>query len=226
MDKLEIRARLAHIGVIPVVRVSSPEIACIVADAVAAGGVPIVEITMTVPGAIEVIRDLTTNARNGLLVGAGTVLDLETARRCIEAGAKFLVSPALDLKTVALAARQGVVMIAGALTPTEILTAWDAGSDFVKVFPCGLLGGPAYLRALRGPLPQVPLVPTGGVSLETAGDLIRAGAAALGVGNDLLQPEVRHLEMSAAITRTAARFAAIVREARSEVAAEAASQRT
>lgn len=226
MDKLEIRARLAHIGVIPVVRVSSPEIACIVAEAVAAGGVPIVEITMTVPGAIEVIRDLATNARNGLLVGAGTVLDLETARRCIEAGAKFLVSPALDLKTVALAARRGVVMIAGALTPTEILTAWDAGSDFVKVFPCGLLGGPAYLRALRGPLPQVPLVPTGGVSLETAGDLIRAGAAALGVGNDLLQPEVRHVEMSAAITRTAARFAAIVREARSEMAAEAASQRT
>lgn len=226
MDKLEIRARLAHIGVIPVVRVSSPEIACIVAEAVAAGGVPIVEITMTVPGAIEVIRDLATNARNGLLVGAGTVLDLETARRCIEAGAKFLVSPALDLKTVALAARRGVVMIAGALTPTEILTAWDAGSDFVKVFPCGLLGGPAYLRALRGPLPQVPLVPTGGISLETAGDLIRAGAAALGVGNDLLQPEVRHAEMSAAITRTAARFAAIVREARSEMAAEAASQRT
>lgn len=226
MDKLEIRARLAHIGVIPVVRVSSPEIACIVADAVAAGGIPIVEITMTVPGAIEVIRDLTTNARNGLLVGAGTVLDLETARRCIEAGAKFLVSPALDLKTVALAARRGVVMIAGALTPTEILTAWDAGSDFVKVFPCGLLGGPAYLRALRGPLPQVPLVPSGGVSLETAGDLIRAGAAALGVGNDLLQPEVRHVEMSAAITRTATRFAAIVRETRSEMAAEAASQRT
>lgn len=226
MDKLEIRARLAHIGVIPVVRVSSPEIACIVADAVAAGGIPIVEITMTVPGAIEVIRDLTTNARNGLLVGAGTVLDVETAKRCIEAGAKFLVSPALDLKTVALAARRGVVMIAGALTPTEILTAWDAGSDFVKVFPCGLLGGPAYLRALRGPLPQVPLVPTGGVSLETAGDLIRAGAAALGVGNELLQSEVRHVEMSAAITRTAATFAAIVREARSEMAAEATSQRT
>ncbi|HVB35891.1 MAG TPA: bifunctional 4-hydroxy-2-oxoglutarate aldolase/2-dehydro-3-deoxy-phosphogluconate aldolase [Candidatus Acidoferrales bacterium] len=225
MDKLEIRERLAEIGIIPVVRASSPEIACITADAVAAGGIPIVEITMTVPGAIEVIRDLTRNARNGLLIGAGTVLDVETAERCIEAGAKFLVSPVLDLKTVALAARRGVVMIAGALTPTEILTAWDAGSDFVKVFPCGSLGGPAYLKALRGPLPQVPLVPTGGVSLETAGDFIRAGAAALGVGNELLQPEAPRAEMSAAISRTAARFAAIVREVRSEMTAEAASQR-
>ncbi|MHB8524928.1 MAG: bifunctional 4-hydroxy-2-oxoglutarate aldolase/2-dehydro-3-deoxy-phosphogluconate aldolase [Candidatus Acidiferrales bacterium] len=225
MDKLEIRERVAEIGVIPVVRASSPEIACIAADAVAAGGIPIVEITMTVPGAIEVIRDLTRNARNGLLVGAGTVLDVETAERCIEAGAKFLVSPVLDLKTVALAARRGVVMIAGALTPTEILTAWRAGSDFVKVFPCGSLGGPAYLRALRGPLPQVPLVPTGGVSLETAGDFIRAGAAALGVGNELLQPEAPGGGMSTAISRTAARFAAIVREARLEMAAEEASQR-
>lgn len=225
MDKLEIRERVAEIGVIPVVRASSSEIACIAAEAVAAGGIPIVEITMTVPGAIEVIRDLTRNARNGLLVGAGTVLDVETAERCIEAGAKFLVSPVLDLKTVALAARRGVVMIAGALTPTEILTAWRAGSDFVKVFPCGSLGGPAYLRALRGPLPQVPLVPTGGVSLETAGDFIRAGAAALGVGNELLQPEAPGGGMSTAISRTAARFAAIVREARLEMAAEEASQR-
>lgn len=225
MNPRGIRERIAAIGVIPVVRTSSPQIACTAAGAVAASGIPIVEITMTVPGAIEVIRDLSANPRDDLLVGAGTVLDVETAERCVEAGARFLVTPGLDLKTVEFAARREIVMIAGALTPTEILTAWRAGSDFVKVFPCGPVGGPNYLRALRGPLPQVPLVPTGGVTIENAADFIRAGAAVLGVGSELLQPEAPASEMSAAIRRTAARFAAIVRETRSEMATGAASQR-
>lgn len=226
MNTREICERIAAIGVIPVVRASSPQIACTAADAVAAGGIPIVEITMTVPGAIEVIRDLSAKSRNDLLVGAGTVLDAEMAERCVEAGAKFLVTPALDLKTVEFAVRRKIVMIAGALTPTEILTAWRAGSDFVKVFPCGPLGGPNYLRAFRGPLPQVPLVPTGGVTLENAADFIRAGAAVLGVGGELIQPEAaHHTEMSASITKTAAKFAAIVRETRVEIAAGAVSLR-
>src|SRR6266851_2001777 len=161
MDKQVVRDRIVEIGIVPVVRAASAREARMAADAVCEGGIPIVEITMTVPGAVDVIRELAKNSGSQVLVGAGTVLNAEAARRCLDAGAQFLVSPGLNLQTVELAAREGKLMMAGALTPTEVITAWDAGSDIVKVFPCGQVGGAKYIKALKGPLPQIPLVPTG-----------------------------------------------------------------
>ena len=160
MDKQQVRERIVEIGVVPVVRASSAWEARMAADAVCEGGIPIVEITMTVPGAVEVIRELAKNSPADVLVGAGTVLNAEVARRCLDAGAQFLVSPGLNLQVIHLAVAEGKLMMAGALTPTEVITAWEAGSDLVKVFPCGQLGGAKYIKALRGPLPQVPLVPS------------------------------------------------------------------
>jgi len=218
MDKQEVRDRITEIGIVPVVRASSPRDARIAADAVCEGGIPIVEITMTVPGAIDVIRELTKNAASEVLVGAGTVLNAEAARRCLDAGAQFLVSPGLNLQTVELAVREGKLMMAGALTPTEIITAWEAGSDFVKVFPCGQVGGAKYIRALKGPLPQVPLVPTGGVNLDTAAEFIQAGAAALGVGGELVQAEALKSNKPEIIVENARRFLAIVKQARAQMA--------
>ena len=218
MDKQEVRDRIMEIGIVPVVRASSPRDARIAADAVCEGGIPIVEITMTVPGAIDVIRELTKNAASEVLVGAGTVLNAEAARRCLDAGAQFLVSPGLNLQTVELAVREGKLMMAGALTPTEIITAWEAGSDFVKVFPCGQVGGAKYIKALKGPLPQVRLVPTGGVTLDTAAELIQAGAAALGVGGELVQAEALKSNKPEIIVENARRFLAIVKQARAQMA--------
>ena len=185
------------------------------ADAIAKGGIPIVEITMTVPGAINVISDLVRSSPN-LIVGAGTVLDLETARQCLDAGARFLTSPGLDLKIVEFAVKENVLIIAGAMTPTEVITAWQAGSELVKVFPCAPIGGPAYIRALRGPFPQVPMIAAGGVNQETAADFILAGAAALGVGGRLIPKaavEHRHPEQ---ISELARRFLRIVQTARNK----------
>ena len=218
MDKQKVRDRITEIGIVPVVRASSPRDARIAADAVCEGGIPIVEITMTVPGAIDVIRELTKNAASEVLVGAGTVLNAEVARRCLDAGAQFLVSPGLNLQTVELAVREGKLMMAGALTPTEIITAWEAGSDFVKVFPCGQVGGAKYIKALKGPLPQVPLVPTGGVNLDTAAEFIQAGAAALGVGGELVQAEALKSNKPEIIVENARRFLAIVKQARAQMA--------
>src|SRR2546427_4985281 len=189
MDKQKVRDRILEIGIVPVVRASSPGEARIAADAVCQGGIPIVEITMTVPGALDVIRELAKNSASEVLVGAGTVLNAEAARRCLDAGAQFLVSPGLNLQTVELAVREGKLIMAGALTPTEVITAWEAGADFVKIFPCGQVGGAKYIKALKGPLPQIPLVPTGGVNLNTAAEFIEAGAAALGIGGGLGQAD-------------------------------------
>lgn len=214
MDKHKVRERIAAIGVVPVVRAASAREARMAADAVCEGGIPIVEITMTVPGAVGVIRELTRGGRSDMLVGAGTVLNAEAAQLCIDSGARFLVSPGLNLQTVELAKREGILMIAGALTPTEIMTAWEAGSDFVKVFPCGQVGGAKYIKALRGPFPQIPLIPTGGVNLDSAGAFILAGAAALGVGGELVEGGAlrdRHPEI---IVENARKFLAIVRRAR------------
>jgi len=216
MDKQKVRDRIVEIGVVPVVRAASPREARIAAEAVCLGGIPIVEITMTVPGAVDVIRELTRSSDAGVLVGAGTVLDAESARRCLDAGAQFLVSPGLDLEMVAVAVRGKVLVMAGALTPTEVITAWKAGSDFVKVFPCGLVGGAKYIKALRGPLPQIPLVPTGGVNLNTAAEFIQAGAAALGVGGELVQAEALKSGKPEIIAENARKFFAIVKQARSE----------
>ena len=223
MDKHQIRARIAEIGVVPVVRAASAAQAMMAADAVCRGGIAIVEITMTVPGAIEVIRELRKNSSAEVLTGAGTVLDVDMARRCRDAGAQFLVSPGLDLPTVEFAVREGIPIMAGALTPTEILTAWKAGSDFVKVFPCGQVGGAKYIKALKGPLPQVPLVPTGGVNLSTAAELIEAGAAALGVGGELVSAEALKSGKPETIVDNARKFLAIVKQTRQRMSSAAAS---
>ncbi len=218
MDKEKVRDRIIEIGIVPVVRASSPGEACVAADAVCEGGIPIVEITMTVPGAVDVIRELVKNCASDVLIGAGTVLNPEAARRCLDAGAQFLVSPGLNLKTVELAVREGKLIMAGALTPTEVITAWDAGADFVKIFPCGQVGGAKYIKALKGPLPQIPLVPTGGVNLNTAAEFIEAGAAALGIGGELVQAEALKCNKPEIIVENARKFLAIVKQARALLA--------
>jgi 2-dehydro-3-deoxyphosphogluconate aldolase / (4S)-4-hydroxy-2-oxoglutarate aldolase len=215
MTEAQVRQRISEIGVVPVVRVSTPKQALGAAEAISAGGIPIVEITMTVPGAVDVIAQLV-RAGGDLLIGAGTVLDAQAARQCLDAGARFIVSPGFDRETVELVRREGMLMMAAGLTPTEVMAAWKAGSAFVKVFPCGSVGGPKYLRALRGPLPEIPLVPTGGVNFENAADFIRAGAAALGVGGELVPPEAVRVGDYAQITQNAREFLARVQEARSE----------
>jgi 2-dehydro-3-deoxyphosphogluconate aldolase / (4S)-4-hydroxy-2-oxoglutarate aldolase len=214
MDKQLVRDQILAIGIVPVVRASSAAEARLAAQAVCDGGIPIVEVTMTVPGAIDVIRELRKSAPSSVLIGAGTVLDAEAARRCVDAGAQFIVSPGLNIPTVEFAARAGILMLAGALTPTEVITAWNAGSDFVKVFPCGQVGGAKYIKALKGPLPQVPLVPTGGVNLNTAAEFIEAGAAALGIGGELVQAEALKSGKAEIIVENARKFLAIVKQAR------------
>jgi 2-dehydro-3-deoxyphosphogluconate aldolase/(4S)-4-hydroxy-2-oxoglutarate aldolase len=191
------------------------------AEAVCAGGISIVEITMTVPSAVEVIRELTKNGGAECLVGAGTVLNAEMARRCVDAGAEFLVSPGFHRGMVGFAAREGKLVMAGALTPTEVITAWEAGADFVKVFPCGQVGGAKYIKALRGPLPHIPLVPTGGVNLETAGEFIEAGAAALGVGGELVSAEALKSGRVEIIVENARKFLGVVAGARAKMVAAA-----
>jgi 2-dehydro-3-deoxyphosphogluconate aldolase/(4S)-4-hydroxy-2-oxoglutarate aldolase len=217
VDKQEVRHRIEEIGIVPVVRASSSREACIAAEAVCKGGIPIVEITMTVPGAIEVIRELAKSCGADVLIGAGTVLTAADAQRCLDAGAQFLVTPGFNRATVDLAVRESTLIMAGALTPTEIIDAWTAGSDLVKVFPCGQLGGAKYIKALKGPLPQVPLVPTGGVNLSTAAEFIEAGAAALGIGGELIPPEALKSNKPELIVETARKFLEIVATTRAKL---------
>ena len=219
MDKQKVREWIVEIGVVPVVRAASPKEARMAADAVCEGGIPIVEITMTVPGAVDVIRELAKSSSSDVLVGAGTVLNADAARRCLDAGAQFLVCPGLNLPMVELAKREGKVVMAGALTPTEIMGAWDAGVDFVKVFPCGQVGGAKYIKVLKGPFPQIPFLPTGGVSLATAAEFIEAGAVALGVGGECVQAEALKSGKPEIISENARRFLVIVKEARARVTA-------
>ena len=214
MTKLEVIQRIRDIGVIPVVRASSAEEAIQVVDAIKAGGVSLLEITMTVPGAIQVIEQLAKRFGDEAIVGAGTVLDPEIARACIDVGARFVVSPALNLETIALCRRQDVAVMPGALTPTEIVTAWNAGADFVKVFPCGALGGAGYIKSLKAPLPQIELVPTGGVTLATAATFIQAGAAAIGVGADLVDVKAIRAGHPEKVTAAARAYVEAVRSAR------------
>ncbi len=214
MTRDEIKARIIQIGIVPVVRATSAEQAIRASEAVCKGGIPAVEMTMTVPGAVDVIAQLSRTMGSEVLVGAGTVLDAETAKHCLDAGAQFLVSPGFDLETVNLAKRTGTLIMAGALTPTEIITAWKAGTDFVKVFPCGAVGGAKYIKALKGPLPNIPMVPTGGVNLDTAADFIQAGAAALGVGGELVSAAALRSGNTNHIVETARKFVAIVAESR------------
>jgi 2-dehydro-3-deoxyphosphogluconate aldolase/(4S)-4-hydroxy-2-oxoglutarate aldolase len=210
VSRVEVIKQIKDTGVIPVVRASSAEEAMRAIDAVREGGISILEITMTVPGAVALIEQVTKLYGDVATVGAGTVLDPETATACISAGARFVVSPALNLETIACCQRHDVAVMPGALTPTEVVQAWNAGADFVKVFPAAAVGGPSYLKALKAPLPQIELVPTGGVSLKTAADFIKAGAAALGVGADLVDIKAQ----AATITERAKQFVEIVRQAR------------
>lgn len=224
MTKEEVRRRIIDVGICPVVRAQSAAQAMAATEAVCAGGIPIVEITMTVPGAVEVIAELSKTMSRDVLIGAGTVLDAATAQRCVDAGAQFLVSPGFDLETVKLANQLEKLIMAGSLTPTEVITAWKSGADFVKVFPCGNVGGAAYIKALKGPLPQVPMVPTGGVNLQTAGDFIKAGSAALGIGGELVSAAALKSGNLAQITDTARQFVSIVREARQATSGAAAAR--
>lgn len=214
MEKVWVLKRIEEVGIVPVVRASSSDEAVAVADIIREGGIPILEITMTVPGAISVIAELSKRYGDEVLVGAGTVLDPETARSCIAAGAQFIVSPALNVQTIELCKLQRIAVFPGALTPTEVLTAWDAGADAVKVFPCSAMGGASYLRSLKAPLPEVRLVPTGGVSLATAKDFIAAGAWAIGVGADLVNTKAIKAGDSESVVAAARSYVAAVREAR------------
>jgi 2-dehydro-3-deoxyphosphogluconate aldolase/(4S)-4-hydroxy-2-oxoglutarate aldolase len=209
----QIRARIEEIGILPAVRTPSADQARFAVEAVVRGGIPAAEITMTVPGAIEVIAHFAHHAPDAI-VGAGTVLDVETARRCVDAGAKFLTSPGLVLDVVEFAVKNEVVVFPGALTPSEVITAWKAGSDFVKIFPCGQIGGDRYIRALKAPLPEVPLIASGGVNQQTAVNFILAGAAVLGIGGELLPKDSLHLKEEERIHELARRFAGMVKDAR------------
>ncbi len=208
MTKEQVARRIVEIGIVPVVRASSPELAMDAARAVCAGGIPILELTMTVPGCIDLIRELRRSMDGSVLIGAGTVLDAKTAAQCLEAGAEFLVSPGFDRATVEFAKREGALMMAGALTPTEVIAAWNEGADFVKIFPCGNVGGPGYIRALKAALPQILTIPTGGVNAATAAQFLESGATALGVGGELVSGDV------AAIIEKARQLVAIIRAAR------------
>jgi 2-dehydro-3-deoxyphosphogluconate aldolase/(4S)-4-hydroxy-2-oxoglutarate aldolase len=223
MKKQEVRALIEKIGIVPVIRTASPQEARFAAEAVWQGGIPIVEITMTIPQALDVISELVKTMPK-LLVGAGTVVNQDLALQCFDAGAQFLVTPGFSQKTVAAAHNLDILIMAGALTPTEVMTAWDAGVDFVKIFPCSNLGGPSYIKALKGPLPNVPLVPTGGVNLETAADYLRAGAAALGIGGELVLKHAFQERKPELISNLAMRYAELVKEARTAMAAK--SERT
>jgi 2-dehydro-3-deoxyphosphogluconate aldolase/(4S)-4-hydroxy-2-oxoglutarate aldolase len=219
MNKATVRARIEEIGIVPAIRHSSAEDALFAVKAVADSGIPIAEVTMTVPGAIEVISELVRD-RPDVIVGAGHITDTETARRCLGAGAMFLTSPGLDLQVVRLCPlNHNVVVFPGALTPSEIMAAWKAGSDFVKVFPCSRLGGASYIHALKSPFPHIPLIASGGVTQGNTDDFILAGAVAVGIGRDLINPEaVRRRELDW-IRELAGRFLQIVKRARSQKAA-------
>jgi 2-dehydro-3-deoxyphosphogluconate aldolase/(4S)-4-hydroxy-2-oxoglutarate aldolase len=217
MTKAEVLKRIEEAGIIPVVRAASADEAMAVAEAISEGGIPLLEITMTVPGAVGVIADLRKRYGDQVLVGAGTVLDPGVARACIQAGAQFIVSPSLNLKTIERCKDHEIAVFPGGLTPTEIVTASEAGADAVKVFPCSSVGGPQYLRALKAPLSQIRLIPTGGVSLLTARDYIAAGAWVLGVGSDLVDTAAIRAGDRKSVVDAARNYVLAVREARAEI---------
>jgi len=206
--------RITAAGIIPIVRAPSSDLAMRAVDAIRAGGIDVVEVTMTVPGALSLIDTLAKQFGDTVVVGAGTVLDAETARACVIAGAAFVVSPVVDEATIRCCRTHGVPMIPGALTPTEILGAVRIGADMIKVFPCSALGGSQYIRALKAPLPHVRLLPAGGVSLQTVGDFIRAGASAVGVGADLVDIGQIRDGRTHEVTENARRFVEAIARAR------------
>ncbi len=220
MNKLYVAQKIIETGILPVIRASSEDEALRVIDAIKAGGIDIFEVTMTVPNAVSLIEKLAKRFEDEALIGAGTVLDAESAKKCIEAGAKFIISPALNIETIKFCNEMEIVVMPGALTPTEILTAWNAGADFVKVFPASAMGGASYLKSIKAPLPHIKLIPTGGVSLKTAADFFRAGAEAVGVGADLVDLQAIRENRADSITETARKYLEIVKEARKNLAAD------
>ncbi len=213
----EVIRRIEEVGIIPVVRAASVEEATRAVEAISAGGIPVVEITMTVPNAVAVIREVAQQYRDKVLVGAGTVTTGEQAESCLRAGAEFLVSPGLAESVLSIAHSAGKLAIPGALTPTELMNAHAHGAQLVKIFPCGNVGGPKYLRSLKAPFPQARLIPTGGVNTANAADFIAAGAFALGVGADLVDPVALREGNSAKITSSAQELVQAVLAARAAV---------
>ena len=221
MTRQEILSAITGIGVVPVVRTSSAESAIRAIEAIYKGGIRAAEITMTVPDAIRALEKLADQFGDRIVLGAGTVLDPETARACMLAGAEFFVTPTLKLATIEIVKRYSKVICPGALTPTEVLTAWEAGADVVKVFPCGNVGGPKYIKALKAPLPQVEMIPTGGVNLETTPEFLKAGACAVAVGGELVDAKTIKEGRYEVFEDRARQYLAAVAKARSEMAAQA-----
>jgi 2-dehydro-3-deoxyphosphogluconate aldolase/(4S)-4-hydroxy-2-oxoglutarate aldolase len=217
MTSKEILAFITEVGIVPVVRTSSAEGAIQAVEAIYAGGVRAAEITMTVPGAIHALEKVADRFGGKIVLGAGTVLDPETARACMLAGAEFFVTPSLRLSTIEMAKRYSKVICPGALTPTEVLAAWEAGADVVKIFPCGNVGGPKYIKALKGPFPQIEMIPTGGVNLETAGEFLKAGACAVAVGGELVDAKSIKEGRFDIIQDRARLYLAAIAKARSEM---------
>ncbi len=207
-------ARIREVGVIPIVRAPSPEDAFRAAEAIIEGGIGIAEITMTVPNATRVMERVVERFGDKVLLGAGTILDSESCRAALLAGAEFIVTPSIDVRVIEVARRYSKVCIPGALTPTEVVTAWQAGADLVKIFPCGPVGGPQYIKALRGPLPHIDFVPTGGVNLETTPEYIKAGAAAVAVGGELVDAKALREGRLSVITASARKYLEAVHAAR------------
>jgi 2-dehydro-3-deoxyphosphogluconate aldolase / (4S)-4-hydroxy-2-oxoglutarate aldolase len=217
MDKKQILSLILDTGIVPVVRTNSAESAIKAIDAIYKGGIRAAEITMTVPGALKALEKVADTFGGKLVLGAGTVLDPETARACMLAGADFFVTPALKLSTIAMAQRYSKPVFPGALTPTEVLTAWEAGADIVKVFPCGNVGGPKYIKALRAPFPHIEMIPTGGVNLETAGEFLKAGACAVAVGGELVDGKAIREGRYDVIEERARQYMGVISRARQEI---------
>ena len=215
MPKQDDLARVLDTGIVAILRAKSGELLVDVAEALAAGGVDVIEITFTVPRADQILRQLTDKLGDRVLLGAGTVLDTETARIALLAGAQFLVSPTVNFDVIEMCQRYDKLSMPGAFSPTEVLAAWQAGADVVKVFPCDVLG-PGYLKSLHGPLPQIRLLPTGGVNLETAASYLRAGACALGLGGALVESKAVAAGDLTRIESLARQFVDIVQQTRSE----------
>ena len=219
MTKAEVLASIEGIGILPAVRVATADEAHFAVEAVASGGIPLVEITMTVPGAVELIAHLMKCLPN-IIVGAGTVLDPETARRCVDAGASFLTMTGFFPAVMELATKQSLAVLPGALTPTEVVNAWHAGGDLIKVFPCAQVGGDVYIRTLKRCFPQIPLIAAGGVTQHTAEDMILAGAAAIGVGTAVIPTEAIANRQRNRIRELARRFIKAVKDARARLVPE------
>jgi 2-dehydro-3-deoxyphosphogluconate aldolase/(4S)-4-hydroxy-2-oxoglutarate aldolase len=213
MTKREALSAIEEAGIVPALRLHAAEDALFAAEALADGGIPIVEIPLTVPNATRVIEDLA-KRRPEIVAGAGSVFDLEAAQRCLDAGAAFLTSPGLDLEIVEFGLKGGIAVFPGALTPTEVMMAWKAGGDLVKIFPCAQVGGPHYIKALKAPFPDIPLMASGGVSQHTVPEFFIAGASAVGIGANLIQPEAIHRREPGWIKQLAQRYLGLVKQGR------------